>query len=46
MCQELDVVPQSEVNKVQEKSKVQSEVQIEVQEDIKQYKSNYIYFQY
>ena len=46
MCQNLDFVPQSEVNEVQEKSQVQREVQIEVQEDIKQYKSNYIYFQY
>ena len=46
MCPKLDFVPQSEVNEVQEKSEVQSEVQIEVQEDIKQYKSNYIYFQY
>ena len=46
MCPKLDFVPQSEVNEVQEKSEVQSEVQIEVQEDIKQYKSNYIYIQY
>ena len=46
MCQKLDFVPQSEVNEVQEKSEVQSEVQIEVQEDIKQCKSNDIYFQY